>query len=75
MAGKWKAWVLSPNNQFRPAAAAGLQHAGVHGRGPGVIDVKNNLTEEQKRIAMFWEGAEGTPLPAGIMLGPRPWTT
>jgi hypothetical protein len=32
-----------------------------------LLEVKKNLTDEQKRIAKFWEGAAGTPLPAGIL--------
>jgi hypothetical protein len=28
--------------------------------------VKENLTKDQERLATFWAGGEGTPLPAGI---------
>jgi membrane-associated phospholipid phosphatase len=31
-----------------------------------VVDLKNNLTPEQKKIADYWAGGAGTPLPPGI---------
>jgi hypothetical protein len=31
-----------------------------------VVDAKATLTEDQRRLATFWAGGEGTPLPAGV---------
>ena len=31
-----------------------------------VVTLKNNLTPEQKKIADYWAGGAGTPLPPGI---------
>lgn len=33
-----------------------------------LVDIQENLTPEQEKIAQFWEGAEGTSLPAGIVM-------
>jgi len=66
LAGTWRTWMLRSGDQFRPPspppfgsrrfAAAVREVAAFHGR----------LTFAQKRIAKFWEGGVGTPLPPGV---------
>jgi hypothetical protein len=69
LAGGWKTWVLSSGSQLRstipPPPAVGTPAFTTSAK--GLLEVKRNLTDEQKRIAKFWEGAAGTPLPAGIL--------
>ena len=69
LAGTWKTWVLSSGSQLRdelPPPPA-FNSAEFKASAKRLVDIKNNLTEEQKRIAKFWEGAAGTALPAGIL--------
>ena len=33
------------------------------------MTIEQDLSDEQRRIARYWEGGEGTPLPAGILNG------
>ncbi|MGH9265590.1 MAG: phosphatase PAP2 family protein [Acidimicrobiales bacterium] len=68
-AAKWKAWVLASNNQFRPPPPPAYNSAPFRASAQKLLDIKRNLTEEQKRIAKFWEGAQGSVQPAGIALG------
>ncbi len=68
-AAKWKGWVLTNNAQFRPPPPPAYNSAEFRRSAQSLIDIKKNLTEEQKRIAKFWEGAQGSVQPAGITLG------
>ena len=68
-AAKWKAWVLTSNSQFRPPPPPAYNSAAFRASAQKLIDIKKNLTEEQKRVALFWEGAQGSVQPAGIALG------
>ena len=68
-AAKWKPWVLARNDQFRPPPPPAYNSATFRAEAQHLIDVKKNLTEEQKRIAKFWEGAAGSVQPGGITLG------
>lgn len=69
LAGSWKTWVLSSGSQLRdslpPPPAYDSEEFKTSAR--ELLDIKDNLTDEQKRIAKFWEGAAGTALPAGIL--------
>jgi membrane-associated phospholipid phosphatase len=67
-AGKWKGWALTNNAAFRPPPPPAFNSAQVRAAAVELTEIKKNLTEEQKRIAKFWEGAQGTALPAGIAL-------
>ena len=67
-AGKWRTWVMTSGSQFRPPPPPAYGTPAFRAAAQEIVDIKNNLTEEQKRIANFWEGAEGTELPAGIAL-------
>ena len=68
-AAKWKGWVLTNNAQFRPPPPPAYNSAEFRRSAQSLVDIKKNLTEEQKRIAKFWEGAQGSVQPAGITLG------
>ncbi len=67
-AGKWKGWVLTSGSQFRPPPPPAFGSPAFRAAAQEIVDLQKNLTEEQKRIAKFWEGAQGTELPAGIAL-------
>ncbi|MGH9278816.1 MAG: hypothetical protein ACRD12_12030 [Acidimicrobiales bacterium] len=67
VAGTWKTFVLSSNSQFRPPPPPAYNSAELKASAQKLIDIKKNLTPEQQAIAKYWEGAEGTPLPAGIV--------
>ena len=67
--GKWKGWVITSGSQFRPPPPPAFGSPEFRAAAQEIVDIQKNLTEEQKRIAKFWEGAQGTSLPAGILLG------
>jgi len=67
--GTWKPWVMTSGSQFRPEPPPAYGSADFRAAAQEIVDIKKNLTQQQKDIAKFWEGAEGTPLPAGIALG------
>jgi membrane-associated phospholipid phosphatase len=67
MAATWKPWVLSTNSQFRPGPPPAYNSPEFRAAGQELIDIQKNLTPEQQRIAKYWEGAEGTSLPAGVV--------
>ncbi len=67
-AAHWKAWVLARNDQFRPPPPPAFATPEFLAGARDVVEVGRNLTPEQQRTAKFWEGAEGTELPAGIAL-------
>lgn len=66
MAGTWDTWVLESGDQFRPGPFPDVESEEFRAEVMEVVETKENLTEEQKRIAEFWEGGEGTALPPGI---------
>ncbi len=67
-AAHWKPWVLSRNDQFRPPPPPAYGTPEFLAAASDIVEVGRTLTPEQQRIAKFWEGAEGTELPAGIAL-------
>jgi hypothetical protein len=67
-AGKWKGWVLTDNAAFRPGPPPPYTGAELRAAAVEAVDIKKNLTEEQKALAKFWEGGEGTKNPGGITL-------
>ena len=67
-AGTWKPWVMTSGNQFRPAPPPAYGSTAFRAAAQEIVDIKKNLTQQQKDIAKYWEGAAGTPLPAGITL-------
>ncbi|HUR22926.1 MAG TPA: hypothetical protein VMZ73_03535 [Acidimicrobiales bacterium] len=69
MAGKWKPWVMRSGDQFRPPPPPAFGSPEFKAAAEELVEMKKNLTAEQRRIANFWAGTEGTSLPAGILLG------
>lgn len=69
LAGTWKPWVMSSGDQFRPGPPPAYGSPEFRAAAQEIVDIQKNLTQEQKDIANFWAGPEGTPLPAGIVLG------
>ena len=67
LAGTWKTWVLASGDQLRPPPPPAYGSARFKQSARRLLDIKTNLTGDQRRIAKFWEGAEGTALPAGIV--------
>ncbi len=65
-AAKAKTWVLDPVSQFRPEPPPKYGSKEFVANARDVMKVKEQLTPRQKRLADFWEGMEGTALPAGI---------
>ncbi|MDQ6616548.1 MAG: vanadium-dependent haloperoxidase [Actinomycetota bacterium] len=68
LAGSWKTWVMRSPDQFRPPPPPAYGSPAFVAAAQEVIDVKNHLTPEERQIAKFYEGAEGTKLPAGIVV-------
>jgi len=66
LAGTWDTWVLASGDQFRPPPFPAVDSEEFFDEALEVYEVGNNLTAGQKRIAKFWEGGQGTPLPPGI---------
>ncbi|CAN5734538.1 hypothetical protein BH20ACT1_BH20ACT1_14190 [soil metagenome] len=66
LGGTWKAWVLESNDQFRapPPPAYGSEEFLAQAR--AVVEARDALDDEQKAVAEFWAGGQGTPLPPGI---------
>jgi hypothetical protein len=67
MAGTWKTWVVPNVAEFRPPPPPAYGSPEVTASAQKLIDIKQNLNPEQQAIAKFWEGTEGTSLPAGIV--------
>jgi len=67
-AGKWKAWVLSDNGAFRPPPPPAYTSTELKTAAQDAVEVKKNLTGDQKRIAMFWAGGDGSKTAGGITL-------
>ncbi|MDQ3719630.1 MAG: phosphatase PAP2 family protein [Actinomycetota bacterium] len=66
LAGTWKTWLLRPTSRFRPKPPPRYGTREFIANARDVMRVKERLTPEQKRAADFWEGMEGTALPAGV---------
>ena len=66
LAGTWKTWVMTSGSQFRPGPPPVFGSPEFLAQAREIVDVKNNLTPDQKRKATFWAGGQGTPLPAGV---------
>jgi len=66
LAGTWKTWLLRPTSRFRPKPPPKYGTPEFTANARDVMRVTEQLTPKQKRAADFWEGMEGTALPAGI---------
>jgi membrane-associated phospholipid phosphatase len=65
LAGTWKTWVTDVK-AVRPGPPPEYGSPQFVTEAKEVLDTANNLTPEQKKIAEFWAGGAGTPLPPGI---------
>ena len=65
-AAKAAPWIVKPISKFRPAPPPKYGSKEFVANAREVMDTTENLTPKQKRLADFWEGMEGTALPAGI---------
>ena len=65
-AGAWKTWVMDSGRQFRSPPPPAYGSAAFRKEAQAVADTKARLTPEQKRIASFWAGGQGTALPPGV---------
>ncbi len=65
-AGTWKTWVLKSGDQFRPPAPPVFGTPEFTAAAQEMVKIQKNLTEDQRKAAIYWAGGQGTPLPAGI---------
>jgi membrane-associated phospholipid phosphatase len=65
LAGTWKTWATDVK-AVRPGPPPAYGSPQFVAEAQEVLNIKNNLTAEQKRIADYWAGGAGTPLPPGI---------
>lgn len=65
LGGTWRTWVLKSGDEVRPPPPPAYDSPEFRDEARRVMEVRTNLTDEQKRIARFWAGGEGTELPAG----------
>ena len=63
--GTWKTWVMTSGRQFRPPPPPRYGSPRYMRELREVVAVRSGLTAEQKRIAEFWAGGDGTELPPG----------
>ena len=66
LAGTWRTWVMGSGSEFRAPPFPAYGSAAYRAEAQAVVDAKSNLTAEQRRIARFWAGGQGTALPPGI---------
>ena len=65
LAGTWRTWVTDVA-AVRPGPPPAYGSPQFVAEAREVLETARNLTPEQKRIAQFWAGGSGTPLPPGI---------
>ena len=68
LAGTWRTWVMKSGSQFRPPPPPRVGTPGFLEEVRATIRAQEDLTEEQKRAAKFWQGGDGTSLPPGIWI-------
>jgi hypothetical protein len=66
LAGTWRTWVLPSGSAVRPPAPPAYGSPAYLDEVRELVQIHRDLTAEQRRIAEFWAGGEGTPLPPGI---------
>lgn len=67
-AGRWKTWVMPSGRALRPPAPPRYGSRRFLAEVRAVLRTDAALTGEQKRIAEFWAGGDGTELPPGRWL-------
>ena len=65
LGGTWRTWILRSGDEVRSPPPPPYGSAEFREEAREVAAVRENLTAEQKRIAEFWAGGEGTELPPG----------
>ena len=65
LAGTWKTWATDIK-AVRPGPPPAYGSELFLTEAKEVLETTRNLTDDQKRIATFWAGGAGTPLPPGI---------
>jgi hypothetical protein len=66
LAGTWETWVLRNGRQLRPGPPPAYGSAKFRAEATELVRMSEHLTPEQERIAKFWAGGQGTPLPPGV---------
>jgi membrane-associated phospholipid phosphatase len=66
LARTWRTWVLRSPSEFRPPRPPVFGSRRFVAEAREVLELRTRLTPEQMRIARFWEGGPGTPLPPGV---------
>jgi membrane-associated phospholipid phosphatase len=66
LAGTWGTWVMKDGSQFRAPPPPKFGSPKFLAEARELVRIRENLTPQQKRIATFWAGGQGTPLPAGV---------
>lgn len=64
-AGTWKTWAAD-TNQLVPGPPPAYGSPEFVAQAREVYDISKRLDDNQKRIAKYWAGGAGTPLPPGI---------
>jgi membrane-associated phospholipid phosphatase len=65
LAGAWRPWVTDIK-AVRPGPPPAYGSPQFMTEAQEVLDTTRKLTDEQKKIAQYWAGGAGTPLPPGI---------
>jgi membrane-associated phospholipid phosphatase len=65
LAGEWRTWVTDIK-AVRPGPPPAYGSPQFVTEAQEVLDTTRKLTDEQKKIAQYWAGGAGTPLPPGI---------
>jgi hypothetical protein len=66
LAGGWRTWVLPSGDSLRPPPPPVYGSPEYLAEARQLVEIGRDLTDEQGRIARYWEGGQGTPLPPGI---------
>jgi hypothetical protein len=65
LGGTWKTWVLKTGHDVRPGPPPKYGSPAFMRDARELVRVRAHLSSEQKRIADFWAGGDGTELPPG----------
>ena len=66
LAGTWRTWLMTRGSEFRAPPPPKFGSPQFLDEARELVRIRNNLTAQQKQIATFWAGGQGTPLPPGI---------